>query len=178
MKSPASIAITYLLLSGFILYGFALNLIGSEPYPAIIFPGFREIGSESGTLEFDKPTFNVYAGNRTYTLKYEDILVNIPPANHPTIALHRFRYPNGQGGKKVGARLGGLQVNVDVTHCYHQPQVVDAWQNHVHEAIQKKIGVPADSLVVKWFHYSGKEGQWDITPLPEQVVLNFTHSAH
>jgi hypothetical protein len=164
----------YALLGIFMLYGFVLNIIGSEPYPAIIFPGFREVGSEDRMIEFDKPEFTAYRNGQGVPLLSEDILIDIPPANHPTVVLHRFRYGNGEGGKTVKARVGGAKVVVQVTHWPFDDKVVEEWEMHVQKAIKETKGFTADSLVVEWFHHAGKEGTWNTTPLEERLALNFS----
>ncbi len=151
MKITPRITVIYVLLTIYLIVGFVLSYAGAESYPALVFPGFKEVGSTDGMMQFEKPEITAFASGKAIELSTADLLPGIMPANHPTIFLQRFRYPNGQGGKQVSTRLGGMNVAVKVVPRNYPPAVVQAWESHIDQAITQATGENADSVVIQWY---------------------------
>lgn len=176
MDRKIGLAVFYTLLVPFLLAGFVLSFVGAEAYPSIVFPGFREVGTTEGLLQFERPDIRVYANGNMTRLEPAQILKNIPAVNHPTIMLQRFRYPNGVGGKEVNGRLGGMNMLIKASPVVYPESVLLEWYDHLEGVVEEETGSPADSMVVVWEQYSGYAGEWNILPMAEKVVIPFQNS--
>ena len=173
MDKKSALLVFYTLLIPFLIFGFTMSFIGAEPYPAVVFPGFREVGTTENNLQFEQPEIKAYANGQFTLLEQGQILANIPEVNHPTMMLQRFRYPNGIGGKQVTTRLGWMYLKISAGPVTYPESTIEELEDHMAGVLEKLLGEPADSLVIDWFRYSGQACVWDIEPLNEKVVLHF-----
>ena len=175
---PASAAnhrvrLLFALLIPLLLGGFVLALAGLEPYPAIVFPAFEQVGEPGAGIAYEKPVITAWHEGSAREIPIDVALAGIPRSFHSAVLQNRMRYANGSGlpEKRLEATLGGRRYVVRRSPRTWNDAEVDRF-------FRTLVGrTMTDSVTIRWNRHRRVGLQdgldvWELEPLDEAGITH------